>query len=70
MDQRCAQRFRPAMPRENLAERCLNAFVCYCKSVPLSDRAMELNDLIEAFFVIAFLASAILLALGLWRRRK
>jgi hypothetical protein len=31
----------------------------------LSDRAMELNDLIEAFFVIAFLASAILLALGL-----
>ena len=36
----------------------------------LSDRAMELNDLIEAFFVIAFLASAILLALGLWRRRK
>ncbi len=36
----------------------------------LSDRAMELNDLIEAFFVIAFLASAILLALGLWRLRK
>jgi hypothetical protein len=36
----------------------------------LSDRAMELNDLIEAFFAIAFLASAILLALGLWRRRK
>jgi hypothetical protein len=36
----------------------------------LSDRPMELNDLIEAFFVIAFLASAILLALGLWRRRK
>jgi hypothetical protein len=36
----------------------------------LSDRAMELNDLIEAFFVIAFLASAILLALALWRRRK
>ena len=36
----------------------------------LSDRAMEINDLIEAFFVIAFLASAILLALGLWRRRK
>ncbi len=94
------------MPRENPAERCLNAFVCYCRAcrrnvmtVPLgsgsphglpansvdslprlgraqplpaalSDRAMELNDLIEAFFVIAFLASAILLALGLWRRRK
>jgi hypothetical protein len=36
----------------------------------LSDRVMEINDLIEAFFVIAFLASAILLALGLWRRRK
>jgi hypothetical protein len=36
----------------------------------LSDRAMVLNYLIEAFFVIAFLASAILLALGLWRRRK
>ena len=30
----------------------------------------SVNDLIEAFFVIAFLASAILLALGLWRRRK
>jgi hypothetical protein len=28
MDQRCAHRFRPAMPRENPAERCLNAFVC------------------------------------------
>jgi hypothetical protein len=34
MDQRCAQRFRPAMPRENLAERCLDAFVCYCTSMP------------------------------------
>jgi hypothetical protein len=34
MDQRCAQRFRPAMPRENPAERCLNAFVCYCTSMP------------------------------------
>jgi hypothetical protein len=34
IDRRCAHRFRPAMPRENPAERCLNAFVCYCTSVP------------------------------------
>jgi len=31
---------------------------------------MELNDLIVAFFVIAFIGGVILLTLGLWRRRK